>query len=260
MNMRVIAAAAAGALITGLCLWAYARWSASHDDGRVPLTELARRYRYWEIAGVVLVLLSIAASALLLLAVARRYPPAYPGEAFRLTVPPLYWIAVAFFAGNLLATGPTHLLYAWLLGERFAEFREYQARKFGFDSVRWMLPFYLVFGGVTAAVTAALLDWYVVFRADDMIVDHLVVFAERSYPYDELLEIRAAPRFENHSGDIEERWTFVLHFDDGHFWSSLLDPSHASEARLREIAGYVSAQSGLPITEVAVLHGSELRK
>ena len=258
MNFRVIAAAFVGALCTSLVLWAWARRNSRREHGSVPLSELARRYRRWEHAGAGIIVLACVVCWLALMWIAGRYPAPDPAVLYRLTPHPLYWAAAAFFLGILTATGPTHLLYSWLMGERFAEFRSYQTRKFGFDSGRLMVPFYLVFGSATVAVVVLLLNWYVLFGSDGIVVDSLGSLSERHYSYEQVMQIRTAERMEQRDGVIANRYGLVLHFDDGSHWSSHRDPSNASPQRLREIAEFISERSSLPIVEVSVLMHSEL--
>jgi len=258
VNIRVAVAAIGGALVTSLVLWLWARRSVRRDQGEVPLAELARRYRAWEIAGVAILLGSIGLSWIALLWLARVYPAADPDVAYRLTAHPLYWAAVAFFVGNLAATGPTHLLYARLMGERFPEFRDYQTRKFGFDSWRWMAPFYLVFGTACIAAIVYLLDWYLLIGSQGIIVNDFPRFAARHYTYDRVLQIRTAEQVERKDGTVEQRFAVVFQFDDGRHWSSRRDPANTPTQRMREIAAYVSHQSTLPIVEVSILQRDEL--
>lgn len=259
VNLRVVLAAVLGAALSSLVLWWIARRSAARDTSQTPLAELSRRYRPWEVAGVALLLMAIAVSWLALLWLVQLYPAPDAAVAYRLTVHPFYWGVVAFFVGNLLATAPTHFLYAWLMGEDFAQFRAYQARKFGFDSRRWMLPFYLVFGAASLAAIVFLLDWYVLIGANGIeINDFPKRSARRHYAYSQVLQIRTAERVETKSGAIQNRFTVVFQFDDGRHWSSRRDAGHTSEKHLRDLTAYVSRQSTLPIVELAVLQQSEL--
>ncbi len=258
MNYKVIAAAFVGALCTSLALLALARRSRRREHGGVPLEELARRYRHWENAGAGIIVVACILCWLALTWLAGKHPAPDPAVAYRLTAHPMYWAIAAFFLGILAATGPTHLLYSWLLGERFAEFRSYQARKFGFDAGRWMIPFYLVFGTATVAGIVLLFDWYVLFATDAVVVNKFTSLSLQRYSYLEVLQIRSAERIEQPDGTIDAHYGLVLHFDDGKRWSSRRDPSNADPQRLREIAQYVSERSSLPIVEVAVLMQSEL--
>lgn len=259
MSFRILTAAAAGAAGTGLVLWLVARRSARRSDDGPPLVELARRYVWWERLGLTMLLLAIGLSWVMLLELSHVYPALPAQDGYRLTPHPLYLGALAFFIGNLLATGPTHLLYVYLLGERFAEFRAYQARKFGFDAVRWLLPFYLLLGSVTLAATVMVMDWYVVISGRGLIINDLPSSGQlQEYSYAELLQIRTAPQVQRADGDTLPGWTFVLQFADGRHWSSGSDPSRASPQQLQEIARFISQQSGLPWVEVEYLEAAEL--
>ncbi len=258
VNLRVVFAAVLGALLSTLALWWVARRSAARDTSQISLAELSRRYRPWEVAGVAILLLAILISWLGLLWLAQLFPAPDAAVAYRLTVHPFFWGVVAFFVGNLLATAPTHFLYAWMMGDDFAQFRSYQARKFGFDSRRWMLPFYLVFGVASLATIVFLLDWYVLIGANGIELNDFPRLSARHYAYSQLLQIRTAERVETKDGSIQNRFTVVFQFDDGRHWSSRRDAAHTSEKHLRDLAAYVSRQSTLPIVELAVLQQSEL--
>lgn len=256
MDLRVILAALVGGLVTTAALYAVARRGWRRDTGE-SLAVLARRYRSWEAAGVGLMLLAVLLCWGLLIALTRFYPPAQPEFVHRLTPHPFYWLALAFFLGNLVATGPTHLLYSWLLGERFAELRAYQTRKFGFDSGRWMLPFYLVFAPITGFLVALLLDWYVLIGAEGMVIDDIFSWDAAHYSYEDVMEIRAAERIEQRDGHMSEGWSFMVYFIDGSRWSSRSDPSGIDSARAQSLARYISEHSDLPVIEVGALQEVE---
>jgi len=259
MEGSVLGAAALGAAFTGLLLWLWARRSAARPSDGASLAELARRYVWWERLGFAVLLVSIGLVWLGLLLLGRLYPAAAPATGYRLTASPLYLAVLAFFLGNLLATGPTHLLYIRLLGERFPEFRAYQARKFGFDAGRWMLPFYLFLGSVVTVATVAVVDWYVVFDAEAITISELPSLGDtRRYSYAQLLQIRTAPRIEREDGAMVESWTFMLQFDDGRSWSSQKDASRSSPEQRREMARFIAERSSLPWVEVDHLESSEL--
>jgi hypothetical protein len=49
-----------------------------------------------------------------------------------------------------------------------------------------------------------------------------------------------------------------LHFVDGTVWTSQGDPWFAGRERLRDIAGFVAARSGIPIVQLEVMERDEL--
>jgi hypothetical protein len=220
--------------------------------------ELKQRYWKWEAVGVAFILVGIAVSWVVLVGLAGEHFYAREGEVYWLSPATLVWGVPAFFSGILLATWPTDLVYRRLLGDRYAEFRDYQARKFGYDGPRWLPLFYLVFGTATAGMIAVLFDFYVCFGPNSIEIDEMWTGRPYRYAYDQIIEIRASDWRESVRGDLVQHYTLALHFSDGNVWSSNRDQWYEGRQRLREIAAYVSARAGIPIVELSVLSRAEL--
>lgn len=236
LDWPVIGAALGGGGATALVLLVVARvqrWRWRDMERRAPLAELQRRFRSWEAGGLVILAAFIGASWLALLAIATA---AEPADVLHFVGPsPWHWAILAFFAGNVLAIGPTHLLFHRMMGAaRYAEFRHYQMRKFGFDSRTWLVPFSLTFGTAVVLVALKMLAWGATFTGEQVILRSFWANDVRRYDYDQVMEVATL----RHSS----RTRLVLRFADDRRWSTVLAPD-----LVEAIARTVSDHSGLPI-------------
>jgi hypothetical protein len=231
---------------------------SAQSMGQPSFKELTRRYWKWEAVGVVMIAVGIAVSWWALLQLAELRFQSETSSIYWLSPSAVIWGAPAFFAGILMATWPTDVLYRRLLGDRYPEFRDYQTRKFGYDGRRWMLVFYVVFGSANAVLIGLLLDTYVCFGPRAIHIDELWALEPSRFRYDEVMEIRVSDRREMPSGEVVEKFTVALHFADGHAWTSNGDRWFAGREHLREIVAHVASRSGIPAVELSILSQSEL--
>lgn len=240
LSWQVIAAAVSGGIVTAALLYAFARvqrWRWRELEREKPLADLQRRFRAWEAAGMLLLAGFIIVAYRILLALAAAHTPA--AALFHVGPATWHWAAMAFFAGNVLAIGPTHLLFRWWMGaDTYAEFRTYQRRKFGFDSRTWMLSFCAVFGTAVVLVTLRLLAWGVSFTGEAVVIQPFRGAPVR-YGYDQVQEIATT--------GSDTATTLLVVFADGFHWSSEQAPSRVSPPLLDAIAETVSVHSGLPV-------------
>lgn len=244
MTREVIIGAVLGGGATALLLLAWAwfqRRRQRDEEQREPLAALSRRFQRWETLGVVLMLVAMALSwGILTLAV--DLFPKHSDTVYRLGAGWWHWAIAAFCVGNLVATGPTHFLFQWWMGaEAYADFRRYQARKFGYDSRRLLLPFYVVFGAITARFVVLLWGWGVSFTPQAILIDPFWSGETIRYTYAEVLQIRIPEA----DGDVD----LTLQFADGGWWSTRNILYAKSPEQLRAIAAYASERSGLPVVD-----------
>lgn len=246
---KVVVAAVAGGGVTALALLGFARvqrWRWRDLEKQAPLAELRREFFWWEVGGVVAMLVAMLISWQVSMLIAARHVP--PAAIYYLGPNALHWAVMAFFAGNILAVGPTHILYRWLMGPvRYARFRAYQTRKFGYDSRVWIVPFSALVGSTTAVVAALMLNWGVTFTGEAVVIAPLAPGDERHYSYDRVLHVRIV--------DVDGRPRLTLMFDDSVYWTSDEAPTRPSPDLIEAIAALVSDHSGLPIVR-NVNHGA----
>lgn len=242
MTWQTIIGAMIGGTVTALLLVAWAhlyRWRHRDEEQRMPLAVLSRRFRWWEVLGVVLMLAAMLASWVVLVWYANAYPR-HPRALHWLGPGGWHWAIAAFCAGNLLATGPTHLLFQWWMGPaKYAEFRAYQTRKFGYDAHRFLPIFYAVFGVITAKLLVLLFSWGVAFTPDEIVIEPFWYHETHRYGYDQVLQIQVAP------GSSGKR--LRLQFEDGRWWSTAGSTYAASDDLIEAIAESVSRRSTLPV-------------
>jgi len=242
MTSRTVWAALAGGTMTALLLLGWARlqrWRHRDHENAQSLTELGRRFRRWEQLGVVLLLASVALAWIGLPWLSAAVP-LHADAVRQLGAGRWHWAAAAFCVGNLFATAPTHFLFQWWMGPvAYGEFRAYQARKFGFDSRRWLVVFYVVFGAATARFIWLLLGWGVAFTPSEVVLSPFWKADQYRYGYERIMEVRIA--------EGERGLYLALQFDDGRWWNSAAALLGTTPAEIEQAAAYVSAQSGLPV-------------
>lgn len=248
--MRILIGACVGGLLAYLALRAVGVWQDAGKDltDLPPLKILRRRYFFWEAAGTVAMFAAIGiAWGLLVLVGNWRYQDT--ADVLYLAPPPLLWLFPAFFIGIVTSVLPIDAALRWSLGPRYPEFEAYQIIKFGYDSRPLRAPIYSVLALASALVVAALLDWHVRFGPTDIEIAELWNRDTYHFTYDEVLEIRYAEQRIRDNGKVAGP-TFSIHFAEGQRWHVGPGSPPASAARLRQLADYVSQQSGLPIYEL----------
>jgi hypothetical protein len=217
-------------------------YQAPHVSADLSREELARRYARWESflwAG-------------LFLGLARLAYASFRDDSFFLPPTMAFWFLPAIFLGILTGGALTHLLYARLLGDRYAEYTLYANLRAGFDT--WRVGRVLAAGMILLSAVAVPmgLDCYTRFTDEAVHVNTFFSLGERRDPYADATEIRRIATFRAPNGNVIARPYFVLIFQDGSRWSSR-DGLHDDDAkRDQAILAFVSRRSGKPVSEYEI--------
>jgi hypothetical protein len=139
----------------------------------------------------------------------------------------------------------------------YAEFIPYQNRRSGFDAQRFERPLYAAVIVLSLATAVLISNWYAYVTPRNLVVHPFFAFEAESIPLDQIADIVTAPKLRAIRGNEIARREYVIRARDGRTWSTQSDPSNMSAARKRELAAYLSRQSGVPIREVPVFSWSE---
>ncbi len=181
-----------------------------------------------------------------------------PEAEYTMTVGGLYWMLPAMALALVSAARPADLLLRRVLGDRYAEFMEYQTVKYRFDAARVNR---LVFGGCALGCAVFIFlgfDFYVLVQSDRLIVNGYFSLAERVRPFDTITDIKTAPKLIAPNGNTVHRREFVITFRSPDTWSTNYLPDRFPNERKPEVVEYISRVSGVPIREVEVLQHREL--
>lgn len=180
-----------------------------------------------------------------------------PAES-RITPGPIFWFIPAFFLALVLSAMPLAWLTKKWLGPNFHEYETYIRLKTKYDIDRVNRSLYWIVGVLFTLAVFLGLDWYVLVRADALVVNPLLGFGETVHPYTDVITIQTAPRLIAPNGNIVWRREFVVRFRDGQTWSTNSIPANMREAEKRELATLISKRSGTPIEEIAVFQKDAL--
>lgn len=227
------------------------------------LESLRGEYAKWELATVLLLFIFAPAATFAIwqafLLFAAPVPFSMDGDQFTLKAAPVVWLFPAMALG-LLAAGPlSELVLRCLLGGRYGELLAYQSLRHGFRVEVLEKPLYLGLGGVGVGLAAAIANWHIEFSPTEMRWNRFWSLREQILPYSEISAIKTAPAFVAPNGRTVSRRERVIQFHSAHAWSTLSDPSEATEAQLEHLFRSVSDWSGVPIEDVALLTRDDLR-
>lgn len=228
------------------------------------LESLRSEYSRWELFTVLLLFVFAPAATFLLwkgflLLFGVPEPFSKVGEAFHLMPAPVVWLFPAMALGLLASLPPVELVLRWLLGSRYLEFAYYQSLRLGFRTEALEKP--LVFGLalVGAVLAACIANWQIVFSPVDVRWHRFWALREEVLLYTDVLAIKTAPKFVAPAGREVRRRESVIQFRSAGSWSTLREPSEATDEQLNELLAAVSRWSGIPIQEVPILTRNDLR-
>ena len=241
--------------------WIFKRYFALPDnyaEAGPSLQQLSPRFQYLKIVEVLLVLVGVpllAAAVWYLLRPlaawnARRFEPSvlhlYGGSMA--LVPPA--VALAFAGMGPILLG----LFRLILRRDYPDYVRYRNLEQGYDGERMLWPLVLTFGGLSAIVLIAILDWHAVFYQDKATFESWFGFSASTYNYTEITQLRTAPSCRAPVGRLINRREYEITFRDGQAWrtSSIVAVGTRPEEK-KKLFDLLSARSGVPIQEVPVL-------
>jgi hypothetical protein len=152
----------------------------------------------------------------------------------------------------------TFLLVRHWLKSRYRDYIAYQNQKFKVNNERLgpLLGILIISGPII--ILAILLNWYVIFTPEKVVIKRLFSIEALSYRYSDIDGIHSAPALRALTGKIVNRREYVIIFHDGQKWTTYFSPANLSSEQKGQIVLYVSLKSGVPITEKKVLNKAEV--
>jgi hypothetical protein len=225
---------------------------AKYEEPARPYEELRKEFRLWEILVFCLTGLFGIITGLFWIWVfmklgAWRFS-LFPQGALVLTASWLLWLP-GLFMGVPTGAFLAYLLVRRWLKSRYRDYLAYQNQKFRVNNEKMGF----VLGGlITAApliMLLMLLNWYVIFTPEQIIIKPLLALTAHNYRYSEVEDIRTVPALTAWTGKTGERQDYVITFRDGRQWATSFSPTPLSFKRKAQIFMYVTLKSDLQITE-----------
>ncbi len=221
-------------------------------DSSRSFAELAREYQKWEYFGVIASFTLVAAITyglgILLEALYSKRLDEFGMDRFVLSLPAVAWFIPALFLALFIASIPLHYLFLGLLGRRrYAEYTEYGNQKFKIDS--WKLFRYLgyLLLPLCLVLTVLAFDTYARVTERSFVVNAFLGIGEKSYRFNQLVELELIESFEAPNGDIVRRPYYVVSFDDGEAYDFRKSPLELDLEQQRRLVLFLSDASGLPV-------------
>lgn len=199
-------------------------WLRPRQRPTRPMQELQREYGKWEavcaLAYLLLTALICFVWASLLAATGGGLTSDLEGELV-LTPEPVLWYVPSLFLGLGLAAMLTPLAMRLLLKQRFEEYRIFSAWRLGLDPQK-ILPLLVgVFLLASVGFSVLLPDCYTVFTRQAIVHDPVFGFAEETYPYEKIAELKVGIEPRPYRNEL--RIEAVM--DDGRVWKSEWAPA-----------------------------------
>lgn len=180
-----------------------------------------------------------------------------PEAAIVLTASWLLWVPgllMGVSTGALLS----FLLVRLVLKGRYREYIAYQNQKFRVNNERLgpLLGVLFILGPIIILVM--LLNWYVVFTPEQIVIKSLLSISERSYRYSDIDAIYTAPTLTIWTGKTVTRREYAIIFREGQKLTTNCLPALLTSEGKAKLLIYVSVKSGVPITEKTVLSKAEI--
>jgi len=255
---HVLGGAAAALLTAVLMTWVARAFPLRPGLGQGPtLEELAPKYAKWEGVFVAIYIVSwapVTYGLWLLLQQLSDWNATTLGPAeILITADPWFWTLPAFFLALVLPGAPLTWLAHRLLGPRFAEYDRYLSLKHRMDWARANRVALQVTGWGCALAIFLGLNWYVLVRADALVINRLLGVTEDVHPWASFRSIRTAPRFVAPNGSVKQRRQWLVTFEDGTTWSTLGGlPREQTAAQTAALIAALSARARLPVEEIPV--------
>jgi hypothetical protein len=225
-----------------------------------PMAELRRDYNSWEIKLKFIFLGTAAASGLIIFEilsfVAAFLPSMHPSASIVLTPAGPILGMPALFSAIGVGQFPAWVILRSILKERYPEFLRYHALRDRISprAADMFLVAYLVLCG---AVAVLIMSSNVRFTEDKLIVRPILSLLETTHRYSDIESIRTAARSIGPNGKVFKGREYAIRFKDGSSWNTHLNAADASPEKKRDVANFVSAHAGVPLTEVDILTNEE---
>lgn len=162
----------------------------------------------------------------------------------------IFWALPAGFLALIMTSPLLELILRRLLKERYLEFDIYQQLKYKFDAKKIgkvLVNFITVICGAFLILT---FNFYIVFDSTQIISNDFFSFTDERYLYSEIrsIQIESIGSTQHQPPTTTQ---YLIEFHNGKRWHTRLWPIELDEAFGRQVMGFVSAGSGIPISPPA---------
>lgn len=161
---------------------------------------------------------------------------------------PAAWFLSAMFTAMLTATVIIGRLTKWVLKADWIEYSTYGHLKAGF-SPRMGSIVAKIFAIITGLLIVGFLDWFTVFRQNDIIVNNLFGLGNKTYLYSDIIDIRDIDKLKAPNGNIVDDKHYVIVFNDGLKWNSRNSGfgDYENDTRIMDL---IESKTGRQLTEL----------
>jgi hypothetical protein len=222
-----------------------------------PFAELKREFQKWEIGITLLIpVLTMGIGFIWWSLFAKlgdwRFS-SFPEATFILAGDRVKLIIPTFLLGGLTAGLVVDLLLKVLLKSRYPEYIAYQNWKFQINGEILGRLVGLIFVPGSIIILLMLINWYVIFTPNRIVIKPLFSFSEQSYHYSDIESLVSVPAITSWTGGKENRKEFIIKFHNGQEWTTNFSPVRLPSKEKFQILMYVSLKSGLAVNEKKVL-------
>lgn len=225
---------------------------AKYEEPARPLEELKKEFRPWEILIFCLTVLLGMITGLLWWWLFYRIGvwrfSHFPQGAIVLTGSWLLWVPGLFMG---VATGAflTYLLMRLWLKSRYRDYLAYQNQKFRVNNERMGVLLGILITAGPLIILLMLLNWYVIFTPEQIIIKPLFALSKQSYRYSDVVSIRRVPALTGGLRKTGDNKEYVIFFRNGRQWATYYSPAPLTLKRKMAIIMYLTLKSEVQVTE-----------
>lgn len=221
------------------------------DDPAKQLPELSKKYAKWEMFAIIPVFLSVAIFTYVYfkLFTLLIYIENLGNKAslYYLSPSDIFWFLPAFFLAIVTAALPCHLLYSFILKDRYEEYTLYCNLRYGYDGWKIFKKMTILIVIIILITLPFAINCYSKIGQNEMIFNPFFGLREKRYNYSQLCKIKKVLSFKAPNGNVVRRTFHDLTFSDGYIWSTKNSLYEIGEELENEIVKFVSDRSGKPI-------------
>lgn len=224
---------------------------ARYEAPSRPFEELQQEFRPWEILSFALtVLLGLLTGVFwcwLFDQIGAWRFGRFPEGSLALTASWLLWLP-GLLLGVASGAFLTYLLLRLWLKSRYRDYLAYQNQKFRVNNEKMGIPLGILITVGPLILLLLLLNWYVIFTPERIIIKPLLALSSQTYRYADIEEIYPVPALTAWTGRGGDGKEYVIRFRDGRKWATNHSPTPLPLKRKMQLVMYAILKSGVPIT------------